>query len=238
VLPIPAAYPIDQKWIDRYFPGENILITKFVPAGVVAFRSFPKMSHEQWLRFVQNFARAFNGLWNVDLPSDTMIGGVTARREGDVTMLSIGPNRQHGPQASVSDFLRAYIRQRVDALKNLPTEQGLDQFKAKYLQPLHDFVESGMPNIPPIVDQVPVVLAHSDMGLHNVIVSAKDPTELLAIIDWEFVATYPFVWLEHLFENLFRPRSVNQKMPEYPGEDQLREAFWGSMPKWNGLKDS
>lgn len=91
VLSIPAAY--DQKWIDHYFSGENILITKFVPAGVMAFRSYPKMSHEQRVRFVQNFARAFNALWNVDLPSDTMIGGVTARREGDVTRLTIGPNR-------------------------------------------------------------------------------------------------------------------------------------------------
>jgi len=241
VLPIPAAYPLDQKWVDRYFPGKKLQITKFIPGGVMAYLAYPEMSHEQRLRFVRNFARAFDSLWNIELPNDTMIGGITATRQGDVTKLSVGSNRQHdidGPQASVSDFLRAYIRQRVEALDKVPSEEGLDVFKAKYLQPLKSFVESGMPNIPSIVEQVPVVLAHSDMGIHNVIVSAKDPTEIRAIIDWEFVATYPFVWLEHLFENLFRPSSVNGKGPEYPGAAELRKAFWQSMPKWNALKDS
>ena len=241
VLPIPAAYPIDQKWIDRYFPSKKIQITKFIPGGVMAYLAYPKMSHEQQLHFVRNFACAFDSLWNIKLPSDTMIGGITATRQGDVTRISIGSNCQHdidGPQASVSDFLRAYIRQHVEALDKVPSEEGLDPFKAKYLQPLKDFIESGMPNIPSTVEQIPVVLAHSDMGIHNVIVSAKDPTEILAIIDWEFVATYPFVWLEHLFENLFRPPSVNGKGPEYPGAAELRDAFWQSMPKWNALKDS
>ena len=95
----------------------------------MAYRAYPKMSHEQWLRFVQNFAHAFDALWNIEILGDTMISGVTVTSEGDVTKISIGPNRQHdlsAAQASVSDFLHAYIRQHVEALENVPSEAELD----------------------------------------------------------------------------------------------------------------
>jgi len=58
----------------------------------------------------------------------------------------------------------------VEALEEVPGKEGLDEFKANCLQPLKDFVESGAANIPPIVKQAPVGLAHSDMGIHNDIV--------------------------------------------------------------------
>ena len=71
------------------------------------------------------------------------------------------------------------------------------------------------------------------MGLHNVIVSASDPSEIVAIIDWEFCASSPYACLEPMIERLFREPAANGFGPEYPGANELREAFWGSIPKWD-----
>lgn len=48
-----------------------------------------------------------------------------------------------------------------------------------------------MQYIPAIVEEVPVVAVHADMGPHNVILSTYTTTDINAIIDWEFVASAP-----------------------------------------------
>jgi hypothetical protein len=199
--------------------------------------AYPEMSPEQGLRFVRNFGAAVNALWNLELPETTMLGGLVAKPDRDSTEITIGPERQNdigGPHES--DFLRSYIRQRLRQSER--QEYGVEEFKSKYLQSLQEFVRSGMPNVPAIVEKVPIVLAHTDMRSHNVIVSEDDPTEIVAIIDWELSATFPFVGLEPLFDNLFHQPSFTPRGPEYPGAAELREAFWSSMPKWSALKDT
>jgi len=69
LLPILAAYPINQPWIGQYFHRGNIQITKFVPDDVMVYRVYLKMSHKQRMRFVLNY-RAFDALWKVDIASD------------------------------------------------------------------------------------------------------------------------------------------------------------------------
>lgn len=53
------------------------------------------------------------------------------------------------------------------------------------------------------------------------------------MIDWEFVAAAPFAVSCTLIERLFRQPAGNLFGPEYPGADELREAFWSAIPKWN-----
>ncbi|KAL8754557.1 MAG: hypothetical protein Q9184_005074 [Pyrenodesmia sp. 2 TL-2023] len=79
---------------------------------------------------------------------------------------------------------------------------------------------------------------HADMGLHNIILSSETPTELRAIIDWEFVASAPYASLYPIIDILFRKRSVNQFGPEYDRADELRDAFWDSIPDWKQWNQS
>jgi len=93
-----------------------------------------------------------------------------------------------------------------------------------------------MHNIPAIVEHVPVVAIHSDMGPHNVILSPTTPTDIMAIIDWEFVASTPFASLDCVIEMLFR--KPNRFGPEYEHADKLRDAFWGAIPEWKKWNES
>ena len=97
---------------------------------------------------------------------------------------------------------------------------------------IRDFVNNGMQNIPAIVEDITIVFMHTDMGLHNVIVSSSAPTEIQAIIDWEFVASAPFASLHRIIEMLFRKHASNGFGPEYERADELREAFWATIPDW------
>jgi aminoglycoside phosphotransferase (APT) family kinase protein len=82
-----------------------------------------------------------------------------------------------------------------------------------------------MHNIPAIVEDIPVVAIHSDMGPHNVILSPSRPTDIMAIIDWEFVASAPYASLHRVIEMLFRRSASNGFGAEYPHADELRDAF-------------
>jgi aminoglycoside phosphotransferase (APT) family kinase protein len=89
-----------------------------------------------------------------------------------------------------------------------------------------------MHNIPAIVEDIPVVAVHSDMGPHNVILSPTTPTDIKAIIDWEFVASAPYASLHRIIEMLFRESAPNGFGAEYAHADELRDAFWGAIPEW------
>jgi aminoglycoside phosphotransferase (APT) family kinase protein len=70
-------------------------------------------------------------------------------------------------------------------------------------------VESGIHNIPAVVEDIPVVAVHSDMGPHSVILSPSRPTDIMAIIDWEFAASAPYASLYRVMEMLFRESASN-----------------------------
>jgi hypothetical protein len=70
------------------------------------------------------------------------------------------------------------------------------------------------------------------MGLHNVIVSEQTPTEIQAVIDWEFVSSALYASLHRIIEMLFRRPAPNGFGAEYDGAGELRDAFWGAIPDW------
>src|SRR6202022_1931185 len=152
--------------------------------------------------------------------------------------LSVGPDRYHslgGPFNSVADYLRAHIH---GALRALKKQEDIDEYKSRYLQRVADFVQTGMVNIPAVVEQIPVVPVHLDMGLHNLIVSEADPTDLVAIIDWGFCGSAPYACVDRIIESLFRMPALNRFGAEYPRADELRSAFWGAIPDWQKCNES
>lgn len=83
-----------------------------------------------------------------------------------------------------------------------------------------------------IVEEIPVVAVHADMGPHIVICSPTRTTDIKAIIDWEFVASAPYASFHCVIEILFRKSAPNGFGAEYAYADELREAFWGAIPYW------
>jgi hypothetical protein len=130
---------------------------------------------------------------------------------------------------SLIKILRTYICSSLDAFKR---QQVIDEYKARLLQRITNFVEGGMHNIPTVVEDVPVVAMHSDMGPHNVILSPTTPTDIMAIIDWEFVASAPYASLYRVIEMLFREPASNGFGAEYAHASELRDAFWSAIPEW------
>ncbi|KAJ4855033.1 phosphotransferase enzyme family domain-containing protein [Trichoderma breve] len=220
VLPIPPVYPI---------PGE--LAKWFLPI-------YAGLSHEERLIFVQNLALAFSACWEIQLPEPRLIGELIASNvDGHIT-LRVRPDRQNGlggPFHSVRDYLRAYIKCCLVLLEN---QQGIEEYKEKYLHRIRDFVNTRLHEIPAVVETVPIVGMHADMGPHNIIVSNQTPTEIQAIIDWEFLESAPYASLCREMEMFFRELAPNGFGPEYERADELREAFWSSIPNWKRWNES
>ena len=101
-----------------------------------------------------------------------------------------------------------------------------------------DFVGNNLHNIPPIVEDIPIVTMHVDMGPHNIIVYSETHPEIQAVIDWEFVASAPYASLHRIIEMLFRKPAPNGVGLEYEGADELREAFWATIPDWKQWNQS
>ncbi|KAF5137346.1 hypothetical protein E5D57_001124 [Metarhizium anisopliae] len=176
-------------------------------------------------------ALAFQACWSIPIPQ-RLIGELVSTKVGDDIILSVGPDRHNslgGPFQSVREYLQAYIRASIVALEK---QEGIQEYKDKYLKRIKDFVNDHMHEIPPIVEDVPIVAMHSDMGPHNIIVSSQTPTDLEAVIDWEFVASAPFASLHRIIEMLFRESAANEFGPEYDRASELREAFWDTIPDW------
>lgn len=106
------------------------------------------------------------------------------------------------------------------------------------MERIKDFVDNRMHNIPAIVENIPIVAMHADMGPHNIIVSSQTHTEIRAVIDWEFVSSGPYASLRRLIEMLFRKPALNWFGLEYDRADELREAFWGTIPEWEQWNQS
>lgn len=95
-----------------------------------------------------------------------------------------------------------------------------------------------MHNIPLIVEDIPIVAMHADLGPHNVIVSSQTHSEIQADIDWEVVASAPYASLHRIIEMLFGKSAPNGFGPEYDRADELREAFWGGNSDWKLWNES
>jgi len=80
-------------------------------------------------------------------------------------------------------------------------------------------------NIPTIVEDIPIVAIHVDLGPHNVIVSSQKHTEIQAVIDWEFVPSAPYASLRRIIEMLFLKPPPNRFGSEYDHAGKLWEAF-------------
>jgi len=237
ILPLPAVYPIPGEEQRQKTTGMGRQIARLIP-GPLANSLYPRMSHQEKLVFVRNMAVAFQASWSIPLPNERLIGELCAVQAGDCIVLTVGPDRHYslgGPFTSVRAYLRAYIYSSLDSFKR---QQGIDEYKARFLQRVTDFVEGGMHNIPAIVEDVPVVPMHSDMGPHNVILSLTTSTDIMAIIDWEFVASAPYASLYRIIEILFRETASNGFGAEYAHAGELRDAFWGAIPAWKKWNES
>lgn len=236
-LPVPPVYPIPGEKDRQEVTGMGRQITRLVP-GVIASSAYPRLPHDERLAFVRRMARAFRACWGIRLPEPSLIGELIADDTGGRVELRVGPDRHHGldgPFASVRAYLQAHIKASLAALEK---QQGIDEYKEQFLDPIRDFVGKRLDCIPAAVEDVPVVAAHADMGPHNIIVSDETCAEIRAVIDWEFVASAPYASLHRVVEMLFRRPAPNGFGPEYERVGELREAFWGEMPEWKVWEES
>ena len=133
------------------------------------------------------------------------------------------------------EYLQAHIKASLLALEKAA---GIDEYQEQCLDRIQDFVATSLHQIPTVVENVPIVALHSDLGLHNVMVSSDTCTDVRAIIDWEFLACAPYATSHPMIERLFRKPALNMFGPEYERADELREAFWGAIPDWQRRNQS
>ncbi|KAK4070550.1 hypothetical protein Trihar35433_5017 [Trichoderma harzianum] len=237
VLPVPPVYPIPGEEIHQTTASMGRQITRYIP-GTMASSIYSQLSHKERLIFVRKIALAFSACWEIQLPEPRLIGELIASNvDGQIT-LQVGPDRHDGlggPFDSVREYLREHIKSSLIALEK---QQGIEEYKEKYLHRIREFVNTRLQEIPAIVEKIPIVAMHTDMGPHNIIVSSEKPTEIQAIIDWEFLASAPYASHYRTIEMFFRKNALNQFGPEYECADELREAFWNAMPSWKQWNES
>ncbi|KAJ8125628.1 hypothetical protein O1611_g8010 [Lasiodiplodia mahajangana] len=231
VLPVPPVYPIPGEKERQEATGMGRQITRLIP-GVMASSVYSELTHGEKLIFVRKMALAFQACWQIQLPEGRLIGELTAATTDGRVVLTVGPDRHYslgGPFRSVREYLRAYIRSSFLALEK---QQGIEEYRERFLERIRGFVDNRMHNIPAIVEDVPIVAMHADMGPHNIIVSSQTHTEIQAVIDWEFVSSAPYASLHRIIEMFFRRPAENGFGPEYDRAEELREAFWNAIPEW------
>ncbi|QYT02282.1 APH domain-containing protein [Trichoderma simmonsii] len=237
VLPIPPVYPIPGEETHERTAGMGRQITQYIP-GTMASSIYPQLSHKERLIFVQKIALAFSACWEIQLPEPRLIGELIASNvDGQIT-LRVGPDRHDGlggPFDSVRGYLREHIKSSLIALEK---QQGIEEYKDKYLHRIREIVNTRLQEIPAIVEKIPIVAMHTDMGPHNIIVSSEKPTEIQAIIDWEFLASAPYASHYRTIEMFSRKNALSQFGPEYECADELREAFWNTIPNWKQWNES
>ena len=118
------------------------------------------------------------------------------------------------------------------SLLRLAKQQGVDEYKGQYLGLIGEFIDRHEYDNPAVVEDIPIVAIHADMGLHNIILSSQTPTEIRGTIDWQFVASAPYASLHRIIEMPFREPAPNQLGPEFDRANAHREAFWDAVPYW------
>lgn len=154
ILPVPPVYPIPGEMKRQAATGIGRQITRLIPC-VLASSVYPRLSHEERLIFVRKMALAFQACWRIQLPEDHLIDELIAATIDGRVVLKIGPDRHYGlggPFPSVREYLRAYIRSSLVALEK---QQGIEEYKERFLGRVRDFVDSRMHNIPAIVEDIP-----------------------------------------------------------------------------------
>ncbi|RSM13295.1 hypothetical protein CEP52_001969 [Fusarium oligoseptatum] len=111
-------------------------------------------------------ALAFQACWRIQLPEHHAIGELIADEVGGQVVLRIGPDRHHGLGGPFT------------------SQQGIEEYKERFLDRIRDFTNNHLENIPAIVEDIPIVAMHADLGPHNVIVSSQTHPEIRAFIDW------------------------------------------------------
>jgi len=118
MLPPPSSPKSDLK----------VQISQFVP-GNMGSTVITGLSPEEKLSVVKQMARAFAALWDLPVPgAGELIGDAIVSPQGTV---SVGPERRYGlggPFSSVTSYLQAWIKSRVDKLQN---QQCIDEYKEK-----------------------------------------------------------------------------------------------------------
>lgn len=237
VVPMPSVYSIPGEAEHQKMTGFGRQITQFVP-GVMADSVYPKMPHCDKLEFVRKMALAWQGCWDLPLPSPPQIGELIATDNNGTISLTVGPDRHYslgGPFTSVREWLKGRLLHEVDSLRRA---EGIDDYKNEYMASIQSFMDTRLDQIPETVEDCPIVAMHIDMGLHNVIVSEEDHKQINAIIDWELCASAPFVAADDCMEMLFRQGAPNGFGAEYAKADELRSTFWDTIPKWKAHWDS
>ncbi|KAI4136582.1 MAG: hypothetical protein LQ341_005542, partial [Variospora aurantia] len=219
ILPVPPVFPIPGERQRQEAIGIGRQITRFIP-GDMAFPIYPTLSHDQRLILVRRIALAFQACWQIPMPEPRVIGELIADG-GEVGGFTVGPDRHcdlGGPFSSVREYLRAYLRYSFVALEK---QNGIDEYKEWFQSHIKGFIDQHLDDIPLVVEDIPIVAMHTDMRLHNIILSSETPTDIRAIIDWEFVASAPYASLHSIIENLFRQQAANQFGPEFDRADEL-----------------
>lgn len=230
-IPLPLVYSIPGEAARQRDTGFGRQITQLIP-GHMAEGVYSQTSHATRLQFVRKMALAWQACWELPLPSPRQIGELIATEDDSKIEINVGPDRHFslgGPYSSVREWLRLRIQHTVTSLERA---YGIDDYKDKYLTSIKTFVGTRLGEIPETVEQCPIVALHVDMGLHNIIVSAEDPTKINAIIDWEFCASAPFLTAYECLDRLFRRGAENGFGAEYPHAQELRDAFWDTIPTW------
>ncbi|KAF4992910.1 hypothetical protein FGRMN_6853 [Fusarium graminum] len=235
-LPVPKVYPSSEERDD----GLQLQISEFVP-GAMASDIYPALDLNGKKMILQRLARTFQSIWESPVSQRaTSIGEASfSSGQSSTPEISIYAERSPGagmeiggPFQSVSAYLKAWVKHRFTRLQE---QNGVDEYKAEVLGPIQQFFETEFEaGLPAQVDQIPIVLAHADLGLHNIIVAPEKPWEFKAVIDWEFTSYQPFLTaIPELIDPLFRPDGSS------PGDQaELREAFWDEIPQWAARKNS
>ncbi|KAJ5609810.1 Aminoglycoside phosphotransferase [Penicillium herquei] len=231
ILPVPKPVPTTvQVSSDLGVP-----ISQFIE-GVPGNEAYYDAPIDEKVDLVRQIARAFGTLWSLQIDRPQNLIG-EAIFSGEPISISVGPDRKYklgGPFASISEYLKAWIHHCV---RELEATELVEEFKDDVLPGIRGLVEDGL-EIPPEVEEVPIVVSHADMELYNMIFSSSEPRKLQALLDWELVYCLPFAVAVPMFvEPLFwEDLKGNQK----DGEDRpkLREAFWDEIPQWKEQIDS
>ncbi len=232
-LPVPKVYPNCLPALC----GLDIQVSQFVP-GVLAESLYFNLPHQDKVTLVKQIACAFGNLWSLPLPRPANLIG-EAIISGDPLSVSVGTNRECGHGGtffSVSSYLQAWIKHRMTRLE---AQQNIDEFKKEYLPRIRALVNTKLNTIPLEVEDVPIVITHRDMGLHNMILSASKPVKLAAIIDWESTYCLPFpTAVPTLINPMFQKDPASTCGEDFSEGEELRAAFWAEIPEWKKLINS
>ncbi|KAJ5329592.1 hypothetical protein N7452_009982 [Penicillium brevicompactum] len=230
-LPVAIAYPTSLQVLDVF----KVQITQFVP-GIPGNEIFYNLPLPARIEAVKQIARAFAPLWNLQIDQPHGIIGEVNVSDNPVSV-SIGPERRYGlggPFSSTSQYLEAWLHH---CIRELESTDCVEEFQENILPAIRKFMNGNL-NIPPQVEEVPVVILHDDLALNNMIFSSDDPHDLQAIIDWELVDNKPFaVAIPKFIEPLFWADSKGDQK-DHDGYRDLRKAFWDAIPRWKAYMNS